>query len=234
MGSESFLSSEIADRKNHSDPIASLHVSCRMKTNPILRANGTVLAFEIPIPFMRWGLVRFLRSIEGVSEAKEPWGITDELRLVFKFHGKPCVVKEDFGDSDRYWVGPENPQTSELDMTPLHQAFQAYRGTALWRWMSDFDTYDYPRPWEPATAFAAAVAGCFAYISLLDELMRGVSLPVLAIPLALLPVVCCGLFHYWVVRNSGLPRLRQWVQIAGSAFFAPWLGWLLAAYVKGP
>ena len=205
-----------------------------MRTRPILRADGSVLAFEMPIPFTSWGLVRLLRSIEGVSEVKEPWGLTGELRFVFKFHGKPCVVTEDWGDSDRYWVGPENPRTSELDLTSLQLAFQAHRGTALWRWMSDLDTYAYLGPWSPGVAFAVAVVGCFAYFSLPGELMRMVSPPVPASVLAMLPVVCCGLFHYMVVRNSGLPRLRQWVQIAGTAFFAPWFGWLLAAYGKGP
>ena len=47
-----------------------------MKTSPILRPDGTLLAFEIPIPFTRWGWVRFLRTIEGVSDVKEPWGVT--------------------------------------------------------------------------------------------------------------------------------------------------------------
>lgn len=206
-----------------------------MKTRPILRADGSVFAFEIPIPFTTWGLLRLLRSIEGVSDVKEPSALTLEHRLVFfKFHGEPCVVTEEYGDSDRYWVGPENPKSSELDMTLLHQAFQAYRGTALWRWTSDLDTYDYLGPWEPVTAFAAAVAGCFAYFSLPDELMRRVSQFLPALVLVIFPVFCCGLFHYMVVRNSGLPRVRQWVQNAGTAFFAPLFGGLLAMYGKGP
>ena len=137
-------------------------------------------------------------------------------------------MNEDFGDSDRYWVGPENPRESTLDMTPVHQAFQAYRDTALWRWVGEFDTYRYFGPWEPATAFAVAVAGCFAYFSLPDGLMRMVSPPVPGLALLAVPVVCCGLFHYVVVRNSGPPRLRQWVQVAGTALVAPWIGWLLA------
>jgi hypothetical protein len=93
--------------------------------------------------------------------------------------------------------------------------------------VGEFDTYDYLGPWEPATAFAAAVAGCFAYFSLLGWLMQMVTPSVPPLVVILLPVVCCGLFHYVVVRNSGLPKVRQWVQVAGSALFAPLLAGLL-------
>jgi hypothetical protein len=205
-----------------------------MKTYPYLRADGSVRAFEIPIPFIHLGILRFLRSIEGVSEAKEPWEFAGELRFVFKFRGVPCVVREDFGDSGRYWVGPQNATASDLDLAPVHQAFQAYRDSALWRWVSHLDTYDYLGPWTPSTAFAVAVAGCAGYFSLPDAFFRMVSPPVPAIFLLVVPAACSGLFHYMVVRDSGLPRLRQWVQVAGTTSFAPVLGGLLAATWSSP
>jgi hypothetical protein len=172
-----------------------------MKTRPILRPDGTVFAFEIPKPFTTWGLIRFLRTVEGVSAVKVPRGLTHELRLAFRFHGEPFVVEEPYGDNDRYWIGPENPRESRLDMTLLHQAFEAHRGTALWRWTTDLDDYDYAAPWEPVTAFAAAVVGCFAYFSLPDGLMRMVSPPVPALALLVLPVVCCGLFGWCAIPD---------------------------------
>ena len=92
-------------------------------------------------------------------------------------------------------------------------------------------------------AFAAAVVICFAYYSALSNLPSAFNSvlneapTILALTVAfLLPAVCCGLFHFTVVRDSDLSKLRQWVQIAGAAFFAPLFGGLLAlsVYGKGP
>lgn len=180
-----------------------------MKTRPILRADGSISAFEIPPSFFtHWPLTRLLRSIEGVSEVEAPW-LSADVRLAFTFQGEPCVVKN---DSDRYWVGPANVLTSKLDLTPVHQAFQAQRHSALRRWAVDFDTSNYGGL-APGEAFAVAVVACFAYISVLDNLpsafFRNRAYPILELSLVLLPVVCCGLFHFTVVRNSDLSKWRQ-------------------------
>jgi len=88
-------------------------------------------------------------------------------------------------------------------------------------------------------AFAAAVVACFAYFSVIDNfasaLIRASHIPAdaLATVVLVLPVVCCGLFHYRIVRDSDLSKLRQWVQITGAAFFAPLFGGLLTFAGKG-
>lgn len=105
-----------------------------MKTRPIRRGDGTVSAFEIPVPFTLWGLVRLLRTIDGVRDVKRPWRLTVALLLVFKFHGQSCVVKKTVGvmEEESYWIGPENPESSALDMTPLQQSLQAHRSSMFW------------------------------------------------------------------------------------------------------
>ena len=169
-------------------------VSRHMKTGPILRADGSVFAFEIPPSFFtQWPLTRLLRSIEGVGEVEAPWYSLD-VRLAFTFQGEPCVVKN---DSDRYWIGPANVHTSKLDLTPVHRAFQAQRHSALRRWAVDFDTSDHGGL-APGEAFAVAVVACFGYISVLD------SLPSSFLPSSASPVLGLSL----VLLTDGPPALR--------------------------
>ncbi|HWN29912.1 MAG TPA: hypothetical protein VNN78_00905, partial [Burkholderiales bacterium] len=157
--------------------------------------------------------------------------------MKFKFLGEPFVVHEDWGDSDRYWVGPANPETSKLDITPLHQAFLSYRGTIIWRWIvrlgemgTDSDG-SAPVFQQSGLAFAAAVVACWAYMSAVSGILSAFGpkelSPVLVIVLLVIPFVFCGLFHFTVVRDSDLSMLQKCVQIIGAAFFAPLLGWLV-------
>ena len=201
-----------------------------MKTNPILRTDGSVRSFEITNGLFTHQIFKILRSVEAVSDVKQNW--FNDNRYSFKFHGEPFVVYEDWGDSDRYSVRPENPEASKLDMTPLHQAFQIYR----WWLVGDLkiDSDDAART---KAAFGLAVVACFVYVSALNHLPSAFfpkwASPVLELSLVLLPVVCCGLFHFAMVRNSDLSKLRQWVQIAGAAVFAPLFGFLIALTVYG-
>jgi len=205
-----------------------------MKTNPILRGDGSLYSFEITSNMSTYQVFKILCSVEGVSDVKSNWSNDD--RISFRFHGEPFVVHEDWGDSDRYAVRPENPEAPKLDMTPLHHAFQNHR---WWLVVGDLET-DSDDAAPTGLAFAAAVVACFAYMSALNNLpstfFPNWASPILAASSVLLPVICCGLFHFAVVRNSDLSKLRQWVQIAGAAFFAPLFGWLLAlsVYGKGP
>jgi len=207
-----------------------------MKTNPNLRADGTVRAFEIPNSLWTFQLLKILRSVEGVSDVKQNW--FNVHRFSFKFHGEPCVVVNEEWVGDRYLVGPENLVASKLDVTRLHEAFQSYR---LW-WLADWDWKAKDDPAAPNTgpAFFVAVVACFAYFSALSDFSLG-AFPkevssILTFVLLVLPVLLCGLSHFAVVRGSELSKLRQWVQITGAALFAPLFGALLAllAYGKSP
>ena len=199
-----------------------------MKTNPILRADGSLRSFEITSSLFTHQIFKILCSVEGVSDVRQKW--FNDNRFGFKFRGEPFVVYEDWGDSDRYSVRPENSEASKLDLTPLHQAFQNYR----WRSLGELRT-DSPDAAPTGPAFAVAVVACFAYMSALHNLpsafLPNWASPVLELSLVILPVVCCGVFHYVVVRNSDLSKLRQWVQIAGAAIVAPLFGALLVLLV---
>ena len=107
--------------------MATCGVTHHMRTYPILRDDGTVLAFEITSAWVTFiPLFRILRSVPGVTDVKRQYFRDD--RVAFKLHGVPFVVNEPWGDSSRYWVGPEDPTESPPDIRPLHQAFFQYRG----------------------------------------------------------------------------------------------------------
>lgn len=102
-----------------------------MKTHPIKRMDGSLLAFEITSAWVRFGpLFKILKSVEGVTDIKRQWCNDD--RISFKYHGEKAIVNEPWGDNSRYWVGFEDPdQSKKIDLSPLRDAFDHYRGLTL-------------------------------------------------------------------------------------------------------
>jgi hypothetical protein len=98
-----------------------------MRTHPILRDDGTILAFEITSAWVTFiPLLRILRSVPGVTDVKRQYSCDD--RIAFNLHGIPFLVNEPWGDSSRFWIGPADPTASSPDTRQLHQAFLRYRG----------------------------------------------------------------------------------------------------------
>lgn len=98
-----------------------------MRTYPLHnRPDGTLRGFEINSTWIWIGtILNILKAVPGVSEVKRVY--MREERMVFRFHGEPCVVWEPFGDNSRYWIGPESAGSSIADLGPLHQAFVSYQ-----------------------------------------------------------------------------------------------------------
>lgn len=104
-----------------------------MKTYPINRSDGSMLAFEIGNSLVSLRrITRVLGGISGVSGVRPMAGGDD--RLMFEFGGESCVVNEPFGDNSRYWIGPAFPEGSTLDMKPVQLAFAVSQGpvSSLW------------------------------------------------------------------------------------------------------
>lgn len=70
-------------------------------------------------------LYKILNSVDGITDVRRQFFSDD--RITFNFHSEPFIVYEPFGDNSRYWIGPVDPDASQLDMTPIHKAFQQYR-----------------------------------------------------------------------------------------------------------
>ena len=106
-----------------------------MKTYPISRPDGTLLAFEVTSTWVTYrSLFRILRAVEGVKSVRRKW--FNEDRAEFLYLGEPCVVWEAWGDSNRYWIGPKEAETSKLDVAPIHLAFQRHNGLWVRLWLA--------------------------------------------------------------------------------------------------
>jgi hypothetical protein len=98
-----------------------------MRTYPVLRESGSLLAFEISSTWLTFRpLFAILRSIEGVSDVQRCFRGDD--RITFKFRGEPFTINEPWGDNSRYWVGPANSDASTTDVSSIHNAFAQYQG----------------------------------------------------------------------------------------------------------
>lgn len=88
-----------------------------MKIYPIKDKEGRVFAFEVDGFLLdRRRVCRILRSIPGVKMLRSPGSLSrsreDEF-CEFEISGQRFVAWEPFGDSSRYWIGPEPPQWGE-------------------------------------------------------------------------------------------------------------------------
>ena len=97
-----------------------------MRTERIVREDGSLLAFEITSAWLTFRpLFRILRSVSGVSDVRRQYFKDD--RVSFKFNGEPFVVYEPWGDSSRYWIGPVDTKTSVANAEPLWRAFDTHK-----------------------------------------------------------------------------------------------------------
>ena len=98
-----------------------------MKTYPMYREDGKLHAFEFPnsrITVRR--LRRLIEVVPGVTDVAL-FGPSGENRIRFKLGTIQCVVWEPFGDNDRFWVGPSEPQVDFPDLEDIHSVIQSYQ-----------------------------------------------------------------------------------------------------------
>jgi hypothetical protein len=101
-----------------------------MKTFPLSDAGQAPGAFEIENIYVSRRLIAaVLKGIEGVTDVqlRGSFLTSDDVRVAFLFSGHPCLVWEPFGDNSRYWIGPEDLDGREPDMSLVRAAFEGYR-----------------------------------------------------------------------------------------------------------
>jgi hypothetical protein len=100
-----------------------------MRTYPIRRNDGSVAAFEIGNALLgRRSIARILSAVPGVENVARGRG---DDRLTFVYQEEPCIVWEPYGDSSRYWIGPEKGMETRLDMGPVLLAVSRYKPALL-------------------------------------------------------------------------------------------------------
>ena len=86
-------------------------------------------AFEIEnIYASRRAIARILREIDGVTEVRVRghFGSQDDIRIAFKYQNSDYQVWEPYGDSSRYWIGPQNPESDSPDIRAIESRFKEY------------------------------------------------------------------------------------------------------------
>lgn len=116
-----------------------------METYPIHDEDNNLVAFEIENAYVRPArIAEFLSADGGVADIRlrRIFSGDDELRLTFRYSGIPFVVAEPFGDSSRYWVGPEGELSKDLSnhLGKLEEIFKAYQPSFPVRLIGDLVT----------------------------------------------------------------------------------------------
>src|SRR5258707_955241 len=101
-----------------------------MDTFPITRSSATrPYAFEIENAYITAGsAARVLRTVPGVRGIRlRKWFRPSDYLVEFGFADREYAVLEPFGDNSRFWIGPKEPETGDIDITAVEAAFLAYR-----------------------------------------------------------------------------------------------------------
>lgn len=96
-----------------------------MKTYPLLNDSGQMIGFEISNFFFSSSasVARFFKKYPGVSLTRQRrmFERGNEIHAEFDFDGLAFVVREPYGDSSRFWIGPsEDTQDAEVSTRRLH------------------------------------------------------------------------------------------------------------------
>jgi hypothetical protein len=100
-----------------------------MTTYPIRDAAGTLFAFEIENAYVFPStIVTLVRSVEGVSGVwqRPLFRRPMDIHVRFRYLGVPFMVWEPYGDSSRYWIGPDDDCAEHQDIAPIRSAFDVY------------------------------------------------------------------------------------------------------------
>lgn len=111
-----------------------------MRTFPIVNEQKVVFAFEIENVYIgSRTIARLVRSVLGVTDVRvrKPFTGSAEVHVEFQYHNQPYVVWEPFGDSSRYWIGPDDPDVSSPSIDAIERVFREYRPGLLRRVFGD-------------------------------------------------------------------------------------------------
>ncbi len=119
-----------------------------MRTYELHRDDGYFLAFEIENIYVRPKKIGgILSTVDDVTDVKvrRLFGASSDVHVAFKYLGIDYIVWEPFGDNSRYWIGPEQEkeQPSDIDITPLANAFRNYEPPFLVKVFGDLITLNF-------------------------------------------------------------------------------------------
>jgi len=95
-------------------------------------------------------LARLLASAADVHavRTRTPFSATTDSLITFEYRSVPFVVLEPFGDSSRYWIGPDNPDAFEVDVSVLEQTLRSHRPRRWRRFVGDLVSLRFGSLWR--------------------------------------------------------------------------------------
>ncbi len=101
--------------------------------------SGRVVAFEIENVYIGVPTIaRLLESVNGITQVRQRRWFRgpDDVHVLFWFRDQECMVWEPYGDSSRYWIGPQDP-APYLDMGAVQEVFNRYQPSVFRRIVGD-------------------------------------------------------------------------------------------------
>ena len=106
-----------------------------MRVHKLNREDGRLFAFEIENAYIRpRKIAALLEPVDGVSNIsfRKPFSSSNDVHLKFKYRGEDFMVWEPYGDSSRYWIGPEE-EGKFSDISLLAKTFEEHHPSILSR-----------------------------------------------------------------------------------------------------
>ena len=100
----------------------------------IVSEDNGLIAFEIDNIYVgKTKIASILATVKNVTHLKirKPFSNEAEVLIWFEYEGEQFIVWEPYGDSSRYWIGPEKPDNFLGDIKSIADKIKAYEPTFL-------------------------------------------------------------------------------------------------------
>src|SRR4051812_10057443 len=90
--------------------------------------DGCPSAFEIDVAYIGpRTIARVIRGVRGTSNVRirKPFSASPDIHVRFRYNNREFIVWEPYGDSSKYWIGPEDREDA-TDVSELRTAFERY------------------------------------------------------------------------------------------------------------
>jgi len=108
-----------------------------LRTYKYYKDNNQFFAFEIENVYIRpKKAAQLLSSVKGVADVTKT--NSSEVHVTFKYKNKNFTVLEPYGDSSRYWIGPDDDDDPQnIDIMEIEKVFRNYKPNMLVKIIGD-------------------------------------------------------------------------------------------------
>ncbi|GEM_PF-6457684 len=132
-----------------------------MKTDEIRDEHGELYAFEVRSDLL--SLRKIENILANIHETTEVirnrlflgiFNWNTDIRIEFKYKGIDYVVKEAFGDSSMYWIGPrelslENRSKYSEETKHIHESFLKFKISPVIKFLCDLTSLNFREMFKP-------------------------------------------------------------------------------------